>query len=73
MRNKGIALHSMALLAGGLIATGAMAQTQMASAVPEANYLISVPTEIAADFRLGSLKQLVPRVEDHQPVLRARR
>ena len=34
MRNKGIALHGMALLAGGLIATGAMAQTQMASAVP---------------------------------------
>ena len=34
MRNKGIALHGMALLAGGLIATSAMAQTQLASAVP---------------------------------------
>jgi len=34
MRNKGIALHGMALLAGGLIATGAMPQTQLAIAVP---------------------------------------
>ncbi len=34
MRTKGIALHGMAVLAGGLIATSAMAQTQMASAVP---------------------------------------
>ena len=34
MSNKGIALHALAVLAGGLIATSAMAQTQMASAVP---------------------------------------
>jgi hypothetical protein len=34
MRNKGIALHGLALLATGLITTGALAQTQMASAVP---------------------------------------
>ena len=34
MRNKGIALTSMAALVGGLFATSAMAQTQMASAVP---------------------------------------
>jgi len=34
MRTKGVALHGMAVLAGVLIATGAMAQTQMASAVP---------------------------------------
>jgi hypothetical protein len=33
MRNKGIALHGLAVLVGGLLATGAMAQ-QMASAVP---------------------------------------
>ena len=37
MRNKGIALHGMAVLVGGLIATGAMAQTQIASAVPAAS------------------------------------
>ena len=34
MRNKGIALHGMAALLGGLLATSAMAQTQMASALP---------------------------------------
>ena len=34
MRNKGIALHGLAVLVGGLLATGAVAQTQMASAVP---------------------------------------
>jgi len=34
MRNKGIALNGLAVLMGGLLATGAMAQTQMASAVP---------------------------------------
>ena len=34
MRNKSIALQGTAIIAGGLIATGAMAQTQMASAVP---------------------------------------
>ena len=33
MRSKGIAVQGMAVLLGGLIATGAMAQTQMASAV----------------------------------------
>ena len=34
MRNKGIALNGLAALLGGLLATSAMAQTQMASAVP---------------------------------------
>ena len=34
MRNKSIALQGMAIVAGGLIATGAMAQTQLAIAVP---------------------------------------
>ena len=34
MRNKSIALQGMAIIAGGLIATGAMAQTQLAIAVP---------------------------------------
>ena len=34
MRYKTAALQGMAVLVGGLIATGAMAQTQMASAVP---------------------------------------
>ena len=34
MRNKRIALYGMAVLAGSLLATGAMAQTQIASAVP---------------------------------------
>jgi hypothetical protein len=36
MRNKGIALTGMAVLMGGLLATSAMAQTQMASAVSTA-------------------------------------
>ncbi|MBN9089825.1 MAG: hypothetical protein J0J01_23175 [Reyranella sp.] len=34
MRNKDIALHGLAVLVGGLLATGATAQTEMASAVP---------------------------------------
>lgn len=34
MRTKGIALNGLAVLVGGLLATGATAQTQMASAVP---------------------------------------
>ena len=34
MRYKTVALQGMAVLMGGLIATGALAQTQMASAVP---------------------------------------
>jgi hypothetical protein len=36
MRYKGIALHGMAVLVGGLISTGAVAQTQIASVVPAA-------------------------------------
>lgn len=34
MRKKGIALNGLAVLVGSLLATSAMAQTQMASAVP---------------------------------------
>jgi hypothetical protein len=34
MRTKSIALHGIAILAGSMVATGAMAQGQLASAVP---------------------------------------
>jgi hypothetical protein len=45
MLTKGIALHGMAVLVGGLIATSAMAQTQMASAVPAPQRDVLVFTE----------------------------
>ncbi len=45
MLTKGIALPGMAVLAGGLIATSALAQTQMASAVPAPQRQILVFTE----------------------------
>ncbi|HEY4168261.1 MAG TPA: hypothetical protein VGM96_15860 [Reyranella sp.] len=45
MLTKGIALHGMAVLVGGLIATSAMAQTQMASAVPAPQRDVMVFTE----------------------------
>lgn len=45
MLTKGVALHSMAVLVGGLIATGAMAQTQVASAVPAPQRDVMVFTE----------------------------
>ena len=45
MLTKGIALHGMAVLAGGLLATSAMAQTQMASAVPAPQREVLVFTE----------------------------
>lgn len=44
MRNKGIAMLGLAAL-GGLIATGAMAQTQIASAVPAPKRDVMVFTE----------------------------
>lgn len=45
MLTKGIVLHGMAVLAGGLIATSAVAQTQMASAVPAPQRDVMVFTE----------------------------
>ena len=45
MLTKSIALHGMAVLVGGLIATSAMAQTQMASAVPAPQRDVMVFTE----------------------------
>ena len=45
MLTKGIALHGMAVLMGGLIATSAMAQTQLASAVPAPKRDVMVFTE----------------------------
>ena len=45
MLTKGIALHGMAVLVGGLIATSAMAQTQLASAVPAPQRDVLVFTE----------------------------
>lgn len=45
MLTKGIALHGMAVLLGGLIATSALAQTQVASAVPAPQHDMLVFTE----------------------------
>jgi hypothetical protein len=45
MLTKGIALHGMAVLFGGLIAASAMAQTQLASAVPAPQRDVMVFTE----------------------------
>ena len=45
MLTKGIALHGMAVVIGGLIATSAMAQTQLASAVPAPQREVLVFTE----------------------------
>jgi uncharacterized protein YggE len=45
MRNKCIAVLGMAVFAGGLVATSAMAQTQMASAVPAPQRDVLVFTE----------------------------
>jgi len=45
MLTKGIALQGMAVLVGGLIATSALAQTQMASAVPAPQREVLVFTE----------------------------
>jgi hypothetical protein len=82
MRNKGIALHSMALLATGMIATGALAQTQMASAVPapQRDMLVFAdkggqlsPTAVstvrtAAAEAAGSRVTLIGRPENVAPV-----
>jgi len=45
MLTKGIALHGMAVVIGSLIATSAMAQTQLASAVPAPQREVLVFTE----------------------------
>jgi hypothetical protein len=45
MITKVIALHGIAVIVGGLIATSAMAQTQMASAVPAPQREVLVFTE----------------------------
>ena len=45
MLTKGIALQGMVMLVGGLIATSALAQTQMASAVPAPQHDMLVFTE----------------------------
>ena len=82
MLTKGIALHGMAVLAGALIATSAMAQTQLASAVPAPQRDVLVFTEkggelsptaasavhsIAAEAR-ASRVTLVGRPENVAPV-----
>jgi hypothetical protein len=82
MRNKGIALHAMAVLAGGLIATGAMAQTQIASAVaaPQRDVMVfaekggrlsptaqAMVSRVAADAKASHVT-LVGRPENVAPV-----
>ena len=80
MLTKGIALHGMAVLAGALIATSAMAHTQMASAAPQRDVLVftekggelsptaaSAVHSIAAEAR-ASRVTLVGRPENVAPV-----
>jgi len=81
MRNKSIALQGMAIVAGGLIATGAMAQTQLATAVPTPQREVLVfadkgghlsPTAVStvrtAAAEAPSRVTLVGRPEDVAPV-----
>jgi hypothetical protein len=62
MRNKGIALHGLAVVVGGLLATGAMAQPQMASAVPapQRDFLVFADKGSARVTLIGRPENVAP-------------